>query len=152
MVSDIAHAAASEATTDAARVTLYDEGGRAIIVPAADAEHWLERGFLREPADTAALVTRAQLLCDEVARAYMLFITSVERDGSIDTGDAAELAAAQHGLQQLLDAVALIERAVAARYPVRQAAPVRMHQDGTTIEVDPEQVALYAAQGWEPVR
>lgn len=158
MASEITHLSAAEAAAGHASgmLTLFDEGGRPVTVPAADAEHWIERGFAREPLDAAALVARAQLLADEVARAYAAFVAGVERDGVIDTGDAAELAAAQHALQLLLDAVWDVERAVAARYPVRQGAAVRMQRadatSETAVDVDPGQVALYAAQGWELVR
>lgn len=150
MESVIAHASAAAAEVNApALVTLYAPTGRAILVDERDAEYWLGQGFVRSLIDPAACAAEITALLPTVAAAIEAYVRGVLADGQIDTADAAAKATADAAFAELEQAWGKLNSAIALRFPVAQGAAVTMRKEGQTTQVDPGQVAAFAADGWE---
>lgn len=150
MESVIAHDTAVAADVNApALVTLYALSGRRVQVDERDAEFWLGQGFVRSLTDPHALASEIRALLPTVADAIEDYVEGVLIDGTIDTADTAAKATADAAFAELESAWGRLNVAINLRYPVAQGAPVPMRKDGQTTQVDPGQVAAFAADGWE---
>lgn len=150
MESSIAHASVVTADVNApALVTLYAPTGRAIFVDERDAEHWLGQGFVRTLADPVAVAQELTALLPAVEAAIQAYVAGVVNDGVIDTADTAAKATADAAFIELEDAWGRLNAAIVLRYKVAQGQAITMRKEGTTTQVDPGQVAVYAAEGWE---
>ena len=145
MESVIAHASAAAAEVNAPQlVTLYAPTGRAILVDERDGQ-----GFVRSLVDPAACAAEITALLPTVAAAIEAYVRGVLADGQIDTADVAAKATADAAFAELENAWGKLNSAIALQYPVRQGESVTMRKEGQTTQVDPGQVAAFAADGWE---
>ena len=150
MESTIAHASAVAADVNApALVTLYALNGRQILVDERDAEFWLGHGFVRSLVDPVGVASVIKALLPTVAVAIDAYVSGVLADGQIDTSDQAAKATADAAFAELEQAWGKLNSAIALRFPVAQGAAVTMRKDGQITQVDPGQVAAFAADGWE---
>ena len=150
MESVIAHASAAAAEVNApALITLYAPSGRAIHVDERDAEYWLGQGYVRSLVDPAGVAAEIKALLPTVAVAIDAYVTGVLVDGRIDTSDQAAKATAAAAFGELEQAWGRLNAAIVLRFPVAQGEAVTMRKEGQTTQVDPGQVAAFAAEGWE---
>lgn len=128
---------------------LYALDGGVIYVAPGDADRWLALGFQRSLFDPVSAAAALKALFPAAQHAIEAYVAGVIDDGAIDSADDAAAATAQAAMRELEQAWGDLQRGIALRYPMRQAPPVRMRDArGREADIDPSQVAEFAAAGW----
>lgn len=130
-------------------VVLYHPNGKAVTVDRADLDFWLNEGYRQTKADPQATADALKALFPEALDAVLRYVQGVTSDGAIDTGDTAAQATAQQAMRRLEQLWGQLVRDIESLYTVTQGQSVPMLMpDGSKRDVDPNDVALYEAQGW----
>lgn len=148
MESTIDHASGAAAVNAPATTTIYAPDGEAVQVQSDRVETWIRKGYSLTNTDPALLLADFKTAWKAAAEPVDAFVKAVQADGHIDAGDQAALATAQAGLEHAVQAFNRLLTAVQATYPVKQGETVTMAKDGVTIDIDPNQVDQYRAEGY----
>lgn len=143
--ADVPHASDAAATTGAPPlVQLYDAAGRALYVPAADADHWRDAGYRDARPDPAARLADLPALWTAAEAALAALVAAPP-----PLDPAAEYAAAHAAAGALCAGVAAVLDDAARALPFAEGAPVALVDEaGAAHRVDPGQVDQYLAQGF----
>ncbi len=153
--SEIGHSSSVEAAINAGEpVILYDAGGRSMAVTPEDVDHWLTQGFIRTPYDPDEMLAELRILGPSVIDAFETLIETIDRDGVIDTNEAAAMATASKAQQHFNSICARILRGIETRYSVADTGETvaMLDEDGNETVVDAGAVEDYIENhGYERV-
>lgn len=151
-MSNLPHDASvsAEVNVQTAFVMMYDESGKAVQVASSDEPHFLSKGYTRVKLDPAAALQEFNAMLDAAKQAVEAYANGVMSDGKIDHSSEGNRFAAQVAMVEFEHAWHSLQRSIDGTLPSQEAEPVTLtHASGQTVSVDPGQVELYNAQGFE---
>lgn len=153
---NVPHRSRANASKSPAQTVLYKDG-REIVANATDVEAFMAEGWSRDLLDPTAGIADLGVLSKAMVSAFESLYKEAKAGNGLATHEAGAVAVAQRAFVELAETASNILNAIQLMHPVQQGDAVQLTRTITnaggepvpeTMDVDPNQVKLYTAQGW----